>query len=240
MNRVQLARRKTADYLSSMTIFQDLSSREIADLERMLGAVVYRRGQAIYDPDVPAERLFLLKEREVEIFRMNADGKKLVLARLGPGSIFGEMTIIGQRLHRSFATALTDCLVCVMTRSDVERALLSDPRIARRLVEYLGTRLAEIEDQVEERAFKNVPARLAGLLLRLANRRDWRGRRVVEGLTHQQLAELLGTYRETVTATLDQFRDRGLLEIGRKRIVFLDAAGLAHLASQANLPGAET
>lgn len=219
------------EYLSMVELFQDLAPEEIQRLEHVTGLVEYRRGHVVYSPDDPAERLFILKRGEVEVSRMTPDGKKLVLARLGPGAVFGEMTVLGQRLHRSFAEAVSDCLVCVMSRSDVERLLLGDPRIARRLVQMLGTRLAQIENQLEEFAFKSLSARLAGLLLRLATDTDWRGRRVLNGLTHQQLAELLGTYRETVTATLNQFRDQGLVEIGRRRIVLLDPAALERVAT---------
>jgi CRP-like cAMP-binding protein len=219
------------EYLSMVELFWDLSPDEIEQLERATRMVTYRRGRVLYSPDEPAEVLFILKQGEVEISRITLEGKKLVLARLGPGSIFGEMAVLGQRMHRNFAEALTDCLVCVMSRSDVEELLLGDPRITRRLVHMLGSRLAEVEDRLEELAFKGVPARLAGLLLRLASDTDWRGRRVLHGLTHQQLAELLGTYRETVTATLNQFRDQGLVEIGRRRVTLLDPARLEAIAA---------
>jgi len=219
------------EYLSMVELFWDLSPDEIEQLERATRMVTYRRGRVLYSPDEPAEVLFILKQGEVEISRITLEGKKLVLARLGPGSIFGEMAVLGQRMHRNFAEALTDCLVCVMSRSDVEELLLGDPRITRRLVHMLGSRLAEVEDRLEELAFKGVPARLASLLLRLASDTDWRGRRVLHGLTHQQLAELLGTYRETVTATLNQFRDQGLVEIGRRRVTLLDLARLEAIAA---------
>jgi CRP/FNR family cyclic AMP-dependent transcriptional regulator len=219
------------EYLSMVELFWDLSPDEIEQLERATRMVTYRRGRVLYSPDEPAEVLFILKQGEVEISRITLEGKKLVLARLGPGSIFGEMAVLGQRMHRNFAEALTDCLVCVMSRSDVEELLLGDPRITRRLVHMLGSRLAEVEDRLEELAFKGISARLASLLLRLASDTDWRGRRVLHGLTHQQLAELLGTYRETVTATLNQFRDQGLVEIGRRRVTLLDPARLEAIAA---------
>lgn len=219
------------EYLSMVELFWDLSPEEIEQLERATRMVTYQRGRVLYSPDEPAEVLFILKRGEVEISRITLEGKKLVLARVGPGSIFGEMAVLGQRMHRNFAEALTDCLVCVMSRSDVEKLLLGDPRITRRLVHMLGSRIAEVEDRLEELAFKGLSARLASLLLRLASDTDWRGRRVLHGLTHQQLAELLGTYRETVTATLNQFRDQGLVEIGRRRVTLLDPARLEAIAA---------
>lgn len=79
-------------------------------------------------------------------------------------------------------------------------------------------------------AFKGVPARLASLLLRLAIETNWRGRRILDGLTQQQLAELIGTHRETVTLTLNQFKKAGLIEISRRRITLLELDRMATIA----------
>ncbi|MFW6098178.1 MAG: Crp/Fnr family transcriptional regulator, partial [Chloroflexota bacterium] len=94
-------------------------------------------------------------------------------------------------------------------------------------VEALGNRLVETERQLEEVAFKSIPARLAGQLLRLA---DEAGGNEVTGYTHQDLAEMLGTYRETITQTLNEFRTTGLVRIGRKKVVLLDEDALKKLS----------
>jgi CRP/FNR family cyclic AMP-dependent transcriptional regulator len=215
------------DYLSMVDIFQDLSSGEMDHLERVTSMVTCERGRVFFNPEEAVEVLFILKRGEVALSRVTLDGRKIIVATVGPGSIFGEMAIVGQRLAGASAEALTDCLICVMSRVDVEELLLKDPRVSIRLVEALGRRLAAAEERIEEMAFKGVPARLAALLLRLATDRDWRGRPAINGLTHEQLAMLIGSYRETVTATLNQFRSAGLIEIGRRKITILDAVGLA-------------
>jgi CRP/FNR family transcriptional regulator, cyclic AMP receptor protein len=217
-------------YLSMIEIFQDLSQSEMNHLEEVTAMVTTPKGRVFYNPYEAAEVLFILKRGEVEISRISPEGKKLVVSRLGAGSIFGEMGVLGQRMQETYAEALTECLICVMSRGDVEHLLLKDPRIAMRLAQSLGNRLAEAEARLEEMAFKSVPARLAGLILRLAEDSDWRGRRVVTGLTHQQLAELVGSYRETVTLTLNQFRNEGIIDIGRRRIVILDEVKLDAIA----------
>ncbi len=219
-------------YLSMVEIFQDLSPSEMQHLEQVTAMVTTPKGRIFYQPEESSEVLFILKKGEVAVSRINEDGKKLVVSHLSSGSIFGEMGVLGQRMQQSYAEALTECLICVMSRSDVEQLLLKDPRIAMRLAQSLGNRLAQAEERLEEMAFKSVAARLAGLLLRLADESDWRGRRMVTGLTHQQLAELVGSYRETVTLTLNEFRDAGLVEIGRRKIVLADEDELAHIAGR--------
>lgn len=220
------------DYLSSVEIFQDLAPTEMKHLEQVTAMVTSAPGRVFFNPAEPAEVLFILKKGEVAISRISPDGKKLILTTLQAGTIFGEMAIVGQRMHETFAEALTECVICIMSRRDVEDLLLADPRIAVRLVKALGERLSRAEARLEEMAFKPVPARLASLLVRLGTESDWRGRPIVQGLTHQQLAELVGTYRETTTTILGQFRTDGLIEIGRRRIVLLDPGRLQSVAEE--------
>jgi len=218
------------DYLSSVEIFQDLAPTEMEHLVHVTAMMTCERGRVFYNPDEPAEVLFILKQGEVAISRTTIDGKKLIIETIGPGAIFGEMAILGQRMHENEAEALTECLICVMSRPDVEELLLGDPRIAMRLLHSISARLARAEERIEEMAFDDVPTRLASLLLRLAIERDWRGRPILSGLTQQQLAELIGTSRETATVTLNTFKAEGLIEIGRKRIAILDRPGLDAIA----------
>lgn len=217
-------------YLSLIELFQDLTRDEIERLALATVMTTAAPGRVFYHPAEPAEVLFILKQGEVAISRLSPEGKKLIVAKLGPGTIFGEMAILGQRMHQTVAEALTECVLCVMSRRDVEDHLLADPRIAARLVRLLGARLAEAEARQEELAFRSVPERLAALLSRLATDTDWRGRPVVSGLTQQQLAELTGTSRETATTILNQFRAAGLIEIRRRRITLLDPGGLRQRA----------
>jgi CRP/FNR family transcriptional regulator, cyclic AMP receptor protein len=217
-------------YLSMVEIFQDLAPADMEHLEQVTAMVTCERGRVFYNPDEPAEVLFILKRGEVAISRISPDGRKLTIDTLGPGSIFGEMSVVGQRMYDHYAEALTECVICVMSRLDVEELLIADPRVSVRLIQALGERLARAEARIEEMAFKGVQSRVASLLLRLALDTDWRGRPVLAGLTHQQLAELTGATRETVTVTLNQFRESGLVEIARKKVTLMDRAGLQEIA----------
>jgi len=215
-------------YLRMVDIFQDLSPEEIADFDRSTTMTTCRRGKIFYMPEDTSEVLFLLKEGHVQLYRISTEGKKLVLATVGPGAVFGEMALIGQGMHNSFAEALDDCVLCVMGREQVEHLLATRPRVALRLFEALGRRLKEAEARLEEIGFKNIAARLASVLLQAA---DEQGGDTIAGLTHQDLAEQIGTYRETTTQALSSFRRKGLIDIGRKRIALLDREGLRRVAA---------
>ena len=127
----------------------------------------------------------------------------------------------------TFAEAIEECVLYVMSREDVERLLVTKPKVALRIFAALGNRLRETEARLEEIAFKGIPARLASLLLQLSAERD---SDTVTGMTHQDLGEQIGTYRETTTQTLNAFKAEGLIDIGRKRIVILDREGLQRIA----------
>jgi len=208
-------------------IFQDLSDAEIEEIDRATTMSSCRRGKILYMPEDTSEVLFLLKQGRIQLYRISPDGKKLVIGTVGPGAIFGEMALIGQGMHNTFAEASEDSVLCVMGRSDVERLLVTKPKVALRIFESLGRRLKEAEARLEEIAFKGIPARLASLLLQLA---DEQGSDTITGFTHQDLGEQIGTYRETTTQTLNTFKSAGLIDIGRKRITIQDREGLRRIA----------
>lgn len=214
-------------YLSELTVFQDLAPREMQELNRIITMSTVPRGRVFYRPEEPGEVLFILKEGRVQLYRISPEGKKLVITTLGPHTLFGEMALLGTKMHNTFAEAIDDCLICVMSRTDLERLILNKPQVALRILEVTGKRLREAEERLENMAFKGIPARLASLLLRLA---EEQGNDEIAGLTHQDLAESVGTYRETATQVLNDLKSQGLIEIGRKRIKVLDTARLTEIA----------
>lgn len=215
------------EYLSDLDLFRDLSERDRAELDRMTTITSVPKGRVFYQPEDVSEVLFLIKEGRVQLYRISPEGKKLVIATLGPGTIFGEMALLGQQMHNTFAEALDDCLIVVMSRADLERLILSKPSVGLHMLEITGRRLSDAEARLQDMAFKGIPARLASLLLRLAAERNTDE---IVGLTHQDLAETIGTYRETATQVLNELKAQGLIEIGRKRITIRDPERLARVA----------
>jgi CRP-like cAMP-binding protein len=214
-------------YLSDVELFRDLSDRDRTELERMTTITNVPRGRVFYQPEDVSEVLFLIKQGQVQLYRISPEGKKLVIATLGVGTLFGEMALLGQQMHNAFAEAMDDCVILVMSRADLERLILNKPILGLRMLEITGHRLSDAEARLEDMAFKGIPARLASLLLRLSAERN---SQEIVGLTHQDLAETIGTYRETATQVLNDMKVAGIIEIGRKRITILDRARLLALA----------
>ncbi len=214
-------------YLSELAVFQDLSPRDMEELNRITTMSTVQKGRVFYRPEEPGEVLFILKEGKVQLYRISPEGKKLVITTLGSHTLFGEMALLGAKMHNTFAEAIEDCLICVMSRNDLERLILNKPQVALRILEVTGRRLRDAEERLENMAFKGIPARLASMLLRLA---EEQGSNEIAGLTHQDLAESVGTYRETATQVLNDLKAAGYIDIGRKRITVLDVEGLTTVA----------
>ena len=222
-------------YLRAVDIFCDLSHDEVEQLGKQAPMRRVPAGTIFYSPEQPTEVLFILKEGRVRLYNLSPGGRELTLAFLEEGTIFGEMSFLGQQLQNSFAEALTPCLLCLMSRADVKSLLLSDLRIAYRLLEKMGQRLQETEHRLSDIAFRRAPERVAAQLLALPRQsRGWLGRAAAPEVrcTHEELAGLVGVYRETVTKILSDFRQRQLVELKRGRIVLKDIDGLTALLAE--------
>ena len=209
--------------MSEVDIFRDLSDAEMDAMAQAAPMRRFERGSLVYTPHQPVEALFILKQGRIRIFRVSPDGRALTTAIVEPGTIFGEMVIVGQKMHDSFAEAMEDVVACVMTKADVQRLLLGDQRIAARISETLGRRLSDIEQRLSDAVFKSVPQRIATTLLALSREHAGRlGRSQHVQRTHEQLAALAATSRETTTKVLGELADLGIISLGRGRIVIQD------------------
>lgn len=212
-------------YLKDVDIFKDLTSEEIDTLGKYAPMRQVEAGTLFYSPLDSTEVLFILKAGRVRLYRLSPDGKALTTAILESGTIFGEMVLLGQELAGNYAEALTPCVLCLMSREDVVTLLLGDSRIALRITEILGRRLLEAEQRWSEFAFQSLPERMAALLLRLAQQPRlglFSSKYLEVRYTHEQLAEMIGTYRETATKILNQFRAAGWVDLRRGKILILD------------------
>ena len=212
-------------HLSAMDLLRDLSPEELAEIERATVMWSCKAGRIFYKPGETGEVLFILKKGAVEIYRKSARGRKLTIDILQPYTFFGEMACVGQGMYHRFARTIEDSLVCTMKRADVERLLLTKPPVALRLIEAIGERSVQVEERLEEFAFKETKSRVAAFLLRTAENDE------IAGLRHQDIADRLGIFRETVTDALAELKTAGIINIKRRRITILNRKRLRDRAS---------
>lgn len=213
--------------LREFDLFQDLDDAEMERIGAAAPMSTLPAGQMLYTPDRPAEVLFMLKKGRIRLYQIGSDGRTLTTAIIEAGQVFGEMAALGQQLEQTYVETLEPCTVCLMSKADVERLLLSDPRIATRVAEFLGARVAELERRLGDSVLKHAPERVCALLARLVNADGG-----IVRLTHEQLADLVGTSRETVTKVLGELSGRRLVDLRRGRLRVRDVAELRRLAAE--------
>ena len=216
--------------LAEVDIFADLTPAEMDTLAAVARVRTYAAGELLYSPQNLVEALFILKQGRVRAFRVTADGRAFTVGIINPGTIFGEIVLLGQPRYDSYAEALDEAVVCVMSRDHVVRHLLPDPRIAARIAETLCRRLVETDRRLSDMALKSVHQRVAATLAALAGDRLRHGAGIPNvdlALTHEQLAALVGTSHATAAKVLGELADRGLVRLTRGKVIVLDVVGIA-------------
>lgn len=222
--------------LSLVDVFEPLSWEEIEKINWQNLNTRLEPGEIFYTPIDLSETLFVLQSGRVRIYRALPlpEGRELTLAVLESGTVFGEMALTGQRLRASYAQAMEESEISAMCRADVERLVLDKPAVGLQLVHLLSERLAAYEARMEGLGLKEVPARLAGLILELVETqgiRDSAGYKIPTRYTHQQLGTMIGANREAVTRAFTRFREAGTVEVRRRYIHVEDLDALKVVAA---------
>jgi len=215
--------------LTLVDIFEPLSREEIEAIQWKHLNTSVEEGETFYTPMDLCETLFVLQKGRVRIYRATPEGREFTVAVVGSGTVFGEMVLTGQRLRNSYAQAIEESEVSTMCRADVERLILDKPRVGLQLVHLLGERLAVQETRMQDMALKEVPARLASLVLLIVENEGIRtltSYKIPTRYTHQQLGSMIGANREAVTRALARLREFGALTVRHRYIHVEDIEAL--------------
>jgi CRP/FNR family transcriptional regulator, cyclic AMP receptor protein len=216
-------------------LFKDLAPAQLARVARAISYADYSSGQIFYAPEEHGDRLYILRRGRVRIYKLSPEGRALTLLVLEPMSVFGEMALVDEWQHDSFAEAMSDCTVGTIGRDEMRLVLNTNPTIALRFMNIMSQRLRAMESKLADIAFKSVPQRLATVLLNLA---DTHGEQpdntplAIVRYTHQQLAEMIGSYRETITKAIGEFREAGLIRVEEDAIYLTDLPRLRELVGR--------
>ncbi|HLZ36900.1 MAG TPA: Crp/Fnr family transcriptional regulator [Mycobacteriales bacterium] len=183
------------------------------------------RGEVLFAEGDVGDRLFVVVEGKVKISRQFADGRENMLAVLGPGEMFGELSLFDPGPRTASATALTDAVLVELPHDALRPWLSGRPEVASALLRALARRLRRTNDAMADLVFSDVPGRVAKALIDLAERFGEQradGLHVTHDLTQEELAQLVGASRETVNKALADFAARGWLRIEARAVVILD------------------
>ena len=219
-------------HIADHDIFEGLTEADVAILGDRLGTATFAKGELVYSPFDSGDAVYLVTDGRVCLYRSGADGRQFTLAMVDAGSAFGHVALLHAPTYDAYAEAMTETVVRVIQVADLERVVAHHPQVAVNLLRALAGRLHEAEDQLEALAFDGVSKRLAAKLLELMDRYGRvtpNGIRIDERFTHMQLAEMIGTSRETLTKVINELRDAGLIDVRDRMVWVLDVAGLERL-----------
>ena len=213
-------------YLKNFNIFDGMDDASMKRVDGMSSMQTLKPHDPIYFPDEPSRAIFFLKEGHVKISRLTSDGKELILDVIGPGELFGELSLGEEGEPRSeIAQALDTVLICTIKQADFEGLLKMNPDLNLQVTKRMGLRLRKIEERVADLIFKDVQQRIASFFVRYAEEFG----KIKQGvltikthLTHQEIAFLTGAARQTVTTTLNELREAGILDFSRDGFIIKD------------------
>jgi CRP/FNR family transcriptional regulator, cyclic AMP receptor protein len=220
-------------YLKKVPLLSDLAPDVLGRVAELVEMKEIRRRQVIYLPGDPGGAVYLVNGGRVKVSKVTRDGKELTLAYRGPGEIFGEACLIDGGPREEMAEAMENALVTEIDRGEFERLLQTQAPLGYRMTKVLALRRREMENKIENLVFKDVNSKLAELLMRLGAEYgvdDARGTLVALKITHQEMANLIGSTRETVSLTLAQFKRKGLIQTEGRKVILVDREGLRALA----------
>jgi len=208
-------------WLEKIHLFQGLSDEEMKRIAERSTLKSKEKGSHIYFPNEPSNVIFFLESGKVKVGNVSSDGKENIKCIIHPGDMFGEMALLGQETRNDYAIAMDhDVRICAMNVEEVLLMMRSNPDLSLKVTATIGEKLASLERRFEALVFKDARSRIVDLIQEMAQAR---GQQLIGGamlvthaLTHQDIANLTATSRQTVTTVLNELKDNGLINFDRK------------------------
>jgi len=208
--------------LRRVPLFAQLGDDDLDRLAAMARERPYPRNSVIVFEDDPGDALFIVGVGQVKVVLVGEDGREVILAVLGPGDFFGELALIDDEPRSAHVIAMDDARLLVLRRDDFQQALETHPRIALGMLRTLSRRLRRADDQIGSLVLLDVYGRVARVLLELAGKEG----DLVKRVTHATIAQMIGSSRETVSRTLRELADHGLIDVSPRGIRIADRRAL--------------
>jgi CRP/FNR family transcriptional regulator, cyclic AMP receptor protein len=221
------------DALMQAPLFSALDAEAAAALRASMAEMRVQRGGIIFAEGEAGERMYVVLDGKVKLGHTSPDGRESLLAVLGPGEVFGELSLFDPGPRTATATAVTDTVVVGLGHADLRPWLTGRPEVAESLLQALAQRLRRTNEALADLVFSDVPGRVAKQLLDLADKFGQPGPDGVlvhHDLTQEELAQLVGASRETVNKALADFTQRGWVEVDQRQVLLIDMERLARRA----------
>ncbi len=218
----------TADFLATVSLFQGLDREELVRFAEIARERSYPKGSVILFEDDPGDSLYIVRTGRVKVVKVGEDGREVILGWLGVGDHFGELSLIDGQPRSAHVIAVDEAQMIILRREDFRRRVEESPAVAWALLSALSRRLRRADEQIGGLVLLDVPGRVARLLLDAVGEPN--GTTIEKRLTHQTIAQMIGASRETVSRTMRDFQERGLISVRGRQIAVANRAGLEAVA----------
>lgn len=211
-------------YLSRISIFDMLPEEDLLEIDRMAPMTHFNalpKGTMVQTPDTYREGLFFVKEGKLRIYNINADGRQFTAGILGPGNMFGEIDSFSFGTNDIYIETMEETLICSVLKEHFENFLNKRPKLAMKFLKELSDRLKERDELLEKLALGDIRERMIHLLVKLSDQfgiEEEQFRRIDMALSHQEMANMIGSTRESVTVALSGLVKEGITIKDRKSI----------------------
>lgn len=210
-------------------LFSALDDEAARSLRNSMVALKLNKGQTLFKEGEEGDRLYVVVHGKIKLGRSSSDGRENLLSILGPGEMFGELSLFDPEPRTSTATAVTDARLVSLAHDAVIGLLSSNPQTSLELLRRLAQRLRKSNEVLADLVFADVPGRVAKAIMDLGERFGVQkddGFHVNHDLTQEELAQLVGASRETVNKALADFAARGWLKLEPRAVLVTDTERL--------------
>ncbi|WP_331273148.1 Crp/Fnr family transcriptional regulator [Motilibacter deserti] len=221
------------DHVRRAPLFAALDDEAARELRATMEEQHLSRGDILFAEGDEGSTLFVVTEGKIKLGRTAPDGRENLLGVLGPGEMFGELSVFDPGPRTATATAVTETTLIGLGHEDLDKWIRGRPEVAYTMLQSLARRLRRTNEFLADLVFSDVPGRVAKALLDLARRfgvQGDEGVHVTHDLTQEELAQLVGASRETVNKALADFQQRGWIRHEARAVVLLDVDRLARRA----------
>ena len=220
MHTTGTVRKDVIDSLRAIPLFGRVSE---ADLEELATHLIERRfpkNATVVEEGLPGDYMYVIRQGRAKVTKASEDGREKIMNFLEAGSFFGDMALLGDETRSASVKTLEDSVLLALSRRDFIDLLRQSPDLSLAVIAELANRLRETNEQARSLSFQGVEERTRNLFERIARVDETTaGLRMTPALTHQQIADMVGTSRETVTRAIKQLKTSGWLEQEGKRYV---------------------
>lgn len=219
------------DILRRIPLFASLPEAELRAFAPLLREKRFAKGAMILMQGDPGDALYVIAAGQVKVLLIGEDGREVILSVLGPGAIFGEMSLLDDEPRSAHVVAMDDATLLQLRREDFQARLRASPDVGLAVLRELSRRLRRADSTIGSLALRDVNGRIAHLLLDLAAEEG--GNHITRRLTHATIAQMVGASRETVSRTLRALVNAGVLRVSRREILLLSREPLERAAQRA-------